>query len=340
LAVESPAGTVVIGPKAVNESFGMKEAIGVVEGMCRAGADEILSQPARTIFKVNEDSVILTMPAFSRDLNRFAVKIVTEFKRNSEEYGLPVQGGTILLIDCDNSRLLAMIDSPAVTAVRTGALGGLAAKILSRRDSKRVGVVGSGKQARTQLEGVCAVRDIREVKVASRNRAHSKEFAKEMSQKLEVEVKDVTTPGEAAREADIVIAATSSPTPVLKSDDVTDGCHINSIGALPDRTELSADLIARSSVFVDTRAGVLNEAGDVMKAIREGGFSKEMVKADLAELVLSRRRGRTSPREVTLFKSVGFALVDVYSASYIYDKLAHGRGSRSESDVGQIAPML
>lgn len=314
-------GTLVIGPAAVKVAFRMEEAIGVVEDMCRRGAGEIPSQPARTIIRVDADSVILTMPTYSPTLRRYAVKLVTEFKRNPERHGLPVQGGTITLLDGETSQVLAMIDSPSVTEVRTGALGGVAARILSRRESKKVGVVGSGKEARTQLEAVFAVRGVREVKVASQTRAHAAKFAEEMSERLRAPVEEAPTPRDAARDADIVIAATNSVTPVLGSKDIPDGCHINSVGALPERTELGTDLIARSSVFVDTRPGVFREAGDVIQAIKEGKFSEAMVKADLAELLSSKRPGRANSREVTLFKSVGFALIDVYSASYIYDRV-------------------
>ncbi len=335
----SAVGTLVVGPRAVKRAFGMKKAIGVMEEMLRKGATEIQSQPARTILKVDQDSFILTMPAYSSNLRRYAVKTVTEFKKNPEKNNLPVQGGSILLIDCDDSRVLAMLDSPTVTEVRTGALTGLATRILSRPESRRVGVVGSGKEARTHLEAVCTVRGIKEAKVASKNPSHAKQFAEEMSQKLDIRVDAVGTPREAAGGADVVIAATSSATPVLSSEDISDGCHINSIGTLPDRRELSSDLISRASVFVDTRAGVMREAGDVIQAVKEGKFSDAMVKGDLAELVLSKRPGRSRPSEVTLFKSVGFALADVYSASYIYDKILQNRHSWGDLGVTEMPPI-
>lgn len=328
----------VVGPRAVKSAFSMKEAIGVVEEMLGKGAAEIQSQPARTILKVDQDSFILTMPAYSSILGRYAVKIVTEFKMNPEKNNLPVQGGSILLIDCDDSRVLALLDSPTVTEVRTGALTGLATRILSRPESRRVGVVGSGKEARTHLEAVYTVRGIKEAKVASKNPSHAKQFAEEMSQKLDIRVDAVGTPGEAAGGADVVIAATSSATPVLSSEDISDGCHINSIGTLPDRRELSSDLISRASVFVDTRAGVMREAGDIIQAVREGKFSEAMVKGDLAELVLSKSPGRSNPNEVTLFKSVGFALADVYSASYVYDKILEKKEDWGDLGVIEMPP--
>jgi alanine dehydrogenase len=332
-------GTLMVGAKAVKSAFGMKEAIGVVEEMFRKGATEIQSQPARSVLKVGQDSFILTMPAYSSNLRRYAVKIVTEFKKNPEKNNLPVQGGSILLIDCDDSRVLAMLDSPTVTEVRTGALTGLATRILSRPESRRGGVVGSGKEARTHLEAVCAVRGIKEAKVASKNPLHAKLFAEEMSKKLDIRVDAVGTPREAAGGADVVIAATSAATPVLDSEDISDGCHINSIGTLPDRMELGSDLISRASVFVDTRAGVMKEAGDVMQAVKEGKFSDAMIKADLAELVLSKRPGRSSPSEVTLFKSVGFALADVYSASYIYGRILQKEHDWRDIGVVEMSPI-
>jgi ornithine cyclodeaminase/alanine dehydrogenase-like protein (mu-crystallin family) len=300
----------------------MRECIEAMEELYRESGGEIDSQPARVITRVDPQSLILTMPSYSARLRRFSVKLVTEFKRNPKEFGIPSQGGITALLDGSNSRVLALVDSAALTAVRTGAVSGLATKLLSRRDSKSVGVIGSGQQARTQLQAVCAVRKVREVRVYSPHPAHARSFAEEMTADLDADVEACRSPSRAARGADIVIAATNSAVPVLKSDDLSPGCHINSIGALPERVELAPEVISNSSVYVDTRDGVLREAGDVINAIRSGLFSEEKIVADLAGVIRNPALGRRRDSEVTLFKSVGFGLQDLYACSHLYDMVS------------------
>lgn len=310
----------VFGQDSVSKLLRMKECIDVIEGMYRDSWDEIQKQQARTITVIDNDSVILTMPGLSNKLKRFAVKIVTEFKRNPTLYNLPVQGGIIILINADNSSILALIDSPTLTAIRTGAVSGVATKLLAREDSSVVTVIGSGKQARTQLEAVCAVRRISEVRVYSRRYENAKAFSEEMSNKLNININAYEDRKKALNGADIIITATNSQTPVLDYYDVRSGTHINSIGTLPDRRELGSELLSRSLLFVDNRDGVLREAGDFIYAIKEGKITKDSIIADLSELILSLKPGRMSKEDITVFKSVGFALLDVFACNYLYEK--------------------
>lgn len=270
----------------------------------------------RIVSRVDGQSVVLTMPSHSARLHRFSVKVVTEFKRNPKSLGLPAQGGVMLLLDGASARPLAIIE------VRTGAVSGLATKLLSRKDSKSVGLVGSGEQARTQLEAVCCVRNIEQVKVYSRHFARAKRFSQEMAHRVGAAVSPRSEPHQAVKDADIIITATNSATPVLEWVDIPQGCHINSIGTLPDRVELAPEVISKSSVYVDTFEGVLKEAGDVIRAIKGGLFSRDRIVADMSTLVRRRGLGRKQDDEVTLFKSVGFGLQDLYAASYLYDKVA------------------
>jgi ornithine cyclodeaminase/alanine dehydrogenase-like protein (mu-crystallin family) len=293
-----------------------------MEEMYAGAAGDLEIQPGRQVTRVNSDSAILTMPSYSPRLNRFAVKIVTEFKKNPQAFGLRRQGGITILMDGRNARVLALVDSASLTAVRTGAVSGLATKLLSRKDSQRVGLLGSGEQARTQLEAVCEVRSIREARVYSPHLVHARRFALEMAEKTGVEVTPCHDPSQAAAGADILIAATNSASPVLHWEDVPSGCHITSIGTLPDRAELAPEVISRSSVYVDTVEGVFREAGDVILAVKEGLFSRDRVVADLAGLVRRPALGRKRDDEVTLFKSVGFGLQDLYACSYLFDKVS------------------
>jgi ornithine cyclodeaminase/alanine dehydrogenase-like protein (mu-crystallin family) len=313
-----------ISAEQVIDNLSMKDCIDSMEALFRNEWDDLSSQKSnRTITCVDNDSVILTMPGYSEKLGRFAVKVVSEYRSNPSRFGKKVQGGCIILFDSSNSELLAMIDSAQLTAMRTGAVSALATKLLSRQDSRKVGLIGSGEQARSILEGVASVRQIKEAFVFSRNYSHSKLFSEEMSTRLKIPVYPCQSKEElSSKEIDIVVAATNSSSPVLCwNEDIKAGMHINSIGTLPDRRELDDETISRSRLFVDSMPGVLSEAGDVMHAIQADVIDKSHIIGDLSDLLNGKEEGRRRPDEVTLFKSVGFSLQDVYASSKLYENV-------------------
>ncbi len=308
-----------ISSEQIGSALSISDCIDVMEDLYLKEAGHLADQPPRTLTRIDKDSLILTMPCYSSSIGRFGVKIVSEY-RNNPKYSHPVQGGLIVLIDGNNSKILCLLDSTQITAIRTGAIGGLGAKLLSRKDSKNVAVIGSGLQARTQLEAVSAVRDVRSAKVYSPNLGHSTLFAKEMSASLGIPVRAFEERSDATKGADIIILATNSSTPVLTWREVVPGCHIHSIGTLPDRREADEDTVCNSLLFADLRQGVLSEAGDVMAAIRSGRISESHIRGDLSELLQKPEIGRKDSTQVTMLKSVGFALQDLYASSFVYDK--------------------
>ncbi len=328
---DTPAMNIpILSADQVQSNLTMKGCISAMEDLYSHEAGSISKQPKRIVTVIDPDSVILTMPSFSEKLGLFAVKIITEFKRNPENYSLPVQGGLTLLMDSGNSATLAMLDSPAVTALRTGAVAGLATKILSRENSSQVGVIGSGQQARAMLEAVCSVRKIRSARVYSRNQNNSTRFALEMQEKLGLPIESVSDRKAAVRNADILNIATNSSTPVVVWEEISPGTHVNSVGTLPDRRELDLETVLRSDLYVDTKEGVLAEAGDVLHAVKSGQLTPGDIKGDLFELVSGARQfSRKNVTQITLFKSVGLALQDVYASAYIYRNFLHGESNHS-----------
>ncbi|MDG6908377.1 MAG: ornithine cyclodeaminase family protein [Nitrososphaerota archaeon] len=297
----------------------MRECIVAMEELY---LNEILEvQPLRTVLHVDPDSVILTMPAYSSSLKRFAVKIVTEYRQNPARFSLPVQGGVTVLMDSRNSRVLASFDSPTITAIRTGAVSGLATKYLARENSDSAAVIGSGQQARAILEAVCCVRKIERASVFSRSQANARQFAKEMGETLGLEILPSEDRPSALKDCDIIIVATNSSSPVIDWREIPSGAHINSVGTLPERREIDSETVRNSSLFVDTKEGVLKEAGDVIHAIKNGLVSEDHIVGDLKDLITGRVKGRSSENQITLFKSVGFALQDVYACDHAYRKL-------------------
>ncbi|MEM4296973.1 MAG: ornithine cyclodeaminase family protein, partial [Nitrososphaerota archaeon] len=229
-----------------------------------------------------------------------------------------VASGVILAFNLSTGELVGMMDSVYPTAVRTGAIGGVAAKYMSRADSRTVGLLGSGNQAWTQLEAVKAVRAVERVRVFSPNRQNRERLASRASSSLGLDVTAVNSARDAVEDADIVITATNSAEPVLSGTWLGDGAHITSLGALATRRELDEMTFRRcSKVAADFKESVLREAGDIIHALDAGILRAEDV-MELHEVVKRGRSIRDDLSEITLLKSVGFASLDLYFASQLF----------------------
>jgi ornithine cyclodeaminase len=254
------------------------------------------------------------MPAYLAASQSLGLKAVAVYPGNRER-GLPTIYAAILLQDTATGRPLALIDGTYVTALRTGAATGAATDVLARPEACRLGLFGTGGQAPTQLEGVCAVRPITAVTVYGRNTAKAADFIERMralpfAQQLEFHL--ATDPREAVHMADIIVTATSAHAPLFAGPDVRVGTHVNAIGAFtPEMLEVPQELVASAKVVVDSREACMAEAGDLLIPIREGLISANHIYAELGELVAGLKPGRTSATEITLFKSVGNAVQDL-----------------------------
>ncbi len=233
----------------------------------------------------------------------------------------------VLLYHATTGALLAILEADQLGRIRTGAASGVATKYLARADSERVGLIGAGRQAETQLAAIALVSPLKGVKVYSREEARRGEFCQRMSARLRLEVAPAHSAEEAARFGDIVVTATTASQPVLHGDWLRPGTHVNAIGAnMLSRRELDSSVLGRASLIaVDTLEQAREEAGDLvqgLEAIRDGWQGV----VELHEVVAGRRR-RTSSDEITLFKSSGIALWDVAVAGYVYRQAVRaGRG--------------
>lgn len=257
--------------------------------------------------------VLLTMPA---TLGAIAsVKVVSVCARNPS-LGLPAVNAAVLVVDAETGRVQALIEGRVLTALRTGAASGLATDLLARPEAQVLGVIGSGPQALAQVEAICAVRPIREIRVHSRSGAAA--FAHAVGQLYHLRARAVESASEALTGADIIVAATNSLTPVVQGDDVQPGAHVNGIGSFtPQMQEVAADLILKAKVIVDHRASVWEEAGDLIIPRDQGLFDETIVHAEIGEVAAGDRPGRTAPNEITFFKSVGNAVQDAAVAARI-----------------------
>jgi ornithine cyclodeaminase/alanine dehydrogenase-like protein (mu-crystallin family) len=283
----------------VRQYLQMKELIPVMEKALIDFSAGNVNQPVRSGIEVDPPGgFFFMMPALAEGLG---VKIVTFYPSNAD-LGIPTHMATIFLVDQQTGSPLAVMDGRLITEMRTAAVSAVATKLLASPDARVLAILGSGVQARSHHGALGLVRHFEEVRVWSRTAEHAERFAKEIGA--------TAMPVEAAvRDADVVVAATSSTTPVLKGSWLKPGSHVNAIGACrPDWRELDDDVMA-NVVFVDSRAGAVKESGDVI-------HSGAKIYAELGEALAGKVNPRTN--ETTIFKSLGMAVEDIAAATLVY----------------------
>jgi ornithine cyclodeaminase len=323
---------IVLGERDVYELLTIADCIDVMDGAFRTVAAGNFAQPQRLIaWLPGGRGAIGSMPAYLGDPDTLAAKVITVFPENRAA-GLESHQGSVLLHETQTGRPLAIVHAGAVTAIRTAAVSALAARILSNPNATRLGLLGSGTQARTHLEAMRAIRPIAHVKVWSRTPDHANAFAAQESARCGIPIEVASSPRDAVRGSEIVCTLTAATAPVLEGEWLEPGMHVSAAGSsVPPFRELDSQAVERARVFVDNRECVLNEADDLRVPIAEGVVTPEHILGDLGELVTGKVRGRTTPADVTLFKSVGMAIEDAAAARELFSRAkARGRGTRVE----------
>ena len=289
----------------------------------KIGLDEAENVPRQRC--QTDHAMLHVLPAAAKTLGALGFKAYTTTRHGAKFH--------VTLFDPKAGGMTAILEADYLGQVRTGAASGIATKKLARADATTVGLYGTGKQARTQLLAVCKVRNITKIHVYSRDAAKRKAFAEEMTPLCGVEVTPVDTPEQAARGLDIVVTATGSREPVLLGDWVADGAHLNVIGSnFLAKTEVDVNVFRRTNVVtVDSKDQARLEAGDFVAAIREGVLSWANV-LEFSQFHVGRYPGRTSPHQVTMFKSLGLGIEDVAVAVRLVD-LARKQGVGRELPI-------
>ena len=273
-------------------------------GQLSAGEVEM---PVRGVL-TSGDGISLFMPARLGATGERGAKIASLFPGNRDR-GLATINGVILMIDDETGLPAAVMDAGELTAIRTAAAAGLAARLLSRPDSRVLTIFGAGVQAPRQIEAVRAVRAIEEVRVVSQGG----ESARRLAASLEgVEARALTDPAEAVDGADIIVAVTNCGTPVFDGSGLPAGTHVSGSGSFqPHTREIGDEVVTRARVVVEDRESALEEAGDLIIPIQEGLVPPDVIDADLGEIVNGDAPTGRAGRELTFFKSVGVAAQDV-----------------------------
>ena len=302
----------------------MEETVDAVEEAFREYAEgRVVMPPRSTIMVPRYSGSISFMPSYLTGLDAQATKIISIYPGNREK-GLPTTAAWLVVNDPATGAVKAFMEATYLTAMRTGAITGVAAKYLAPEDASTVAIFGAGAQGRTQTWAACTVRDIERVYVYDVYPDARRRFAEEMSARLGVEVTPASTGEEACRDADIVLTATTSSIPVISRRWLKDRVHVSAIGAFyPDWRELDTATVAESKLVIDDREGIMLEAGDVLIPIKEGAITEDHIYAELKELVSGKKKGRTPEDGITVFKSVGIAIQDSSVANLVLRKLGH-----------------
>jgi alanine dehydrogenase len=282
------------------------------------------------------DAMLLLMPAWTRatasagSAPRIGVKIVTVFPDNDRR-ALPSIYGQYLLLDGTSGQPLAMLDGTTLTKRRTACASGLASRYLSRPESSRLLMIGTGALAPQLIRVHAKVRPIREVAIWGRTSSHAESLASELAGSLPealgrpIAVRAVADREAAVADADIVSCATLSRTPLVEGTWLREGQHLDLVGAYtPQMRESDDKAVWRARVYVDTRAGAFKEAGDIVQPLANGTIDENDVIADLFELTRGQQAGRLTgdATTITLFKSVGAALEDLAAAELAVEATA------------------
>jgi alanine dehydrogenase len=316
--------TLILTDEEVKSLLSMKEVMDKVELAFKEKALKRVQMPAKTyLFYHKYNGDLRAMPSYLQELDVSAVKIVNVHPNNREIYGLPTIMAIVVLIDPKSGFPLAIMGGKALTDMRTGAAGGIAAKYLAREKPKILALIGAGSQARTQLMGLLEVYGkFEEVRVYDISVEAKQKFIVEAEHKhgglckfIPVEAVD-----EAVKEADIVVTATPSRQPIVMNDMVSPGTHFNCIGAdAPGKEELDPAILKRAKIVIDDWEQA-SHGGEINVPLSQGIITKSDVWAEIGEIVAGLKPGRQKLDEITIFTSTGLAVQDAVTAKIAYDK--------------------
>jgi ornithine cyclodeaminase len=294
------------------------------------------SVPDRVGALVGErDGLLAAMPGYTPSAGALASKLVTLFPRNAGT-ALPTHQAVIVVFDPDTGRPAALLDGTAITALRTGAGSALATRLLAREDATTIAILGTGVQARSHARAVTRVRSFAELRVAGRDRAKAEALAEEMAGELDLRVRATASSEEACDGADVVCATTHALEPVVRREWLGPGVHVTSVGYNPEGREVDDATVVDALVVVESRAAALAPfpagSNDLLQPIQRGLIGTDHVHAEIGELVQGSRPGRSSPEQITLYKSVGVAVQDGAAAALVL-QAARERGAGREIEL-------
>jgi ornithine cyclodeaminase len=321
---------VLLGENDVRVVLSMDDLIGAMETALDQYSGGGVRQPLRSVVVVGDGHAFYgVMPAFIGQPAALGTKLVSVYHSNAAR-GLPSHLATIVLHDPETGALQAILDGRYITEARTAAVSAASTKHLARKDARVLAVLGSGVQARSHIDALARVRTFEEIRVWGRDATRVRALLDEVPAHVRARLVASDSAHAAADGADVIALVTASREPVLMRSSVREGTHICAVGACrPDQREMDTALVRDARVFVDSRAGALAEAGDLVIPIGEGAFDASHIAGELGDVFGGRTPGRANDRDITIFKSLGMAVEDVVAARLAFDRASErglGRG--------------
>jgi ornithine cyclodeaminase/alanine dehydrogenase-like protein (mu-crystallin family) len=329
-------GAIILSEAEVTEHLTMPECIEAMAEVLGVLARAEAEMPLRSVLRGTGSAGFLgLMPAYRGGQRPvYSLKAVGIFPANPA-VGLDAHQGTVTLFDGETGRPTAILNASALTSIRTAAVTALATRLLARTDAAELAIIGSGVQAEAHLRSLMLVRPFTAVRVYSPNAEHLRSFvAAAVERHAGVSVEAAPSAREAVSGADVVVTATNSAEPVIEHGWLAPGAHVNAIGAsILAWRELDVATVAAAEFFADSRESVTNEAGDYRLALSEGAISgPDHIRAELGEVVIGARPGRSGPAALTVFRSLGLAVEDLAAAELAVAR-ARGAGAGVEVEL-------
>ncbi|PTE71740.1 ornithine cyclodeaminase family protein, partial [Staphylococcus gallinarum] len=276
--------------------------------------------PIRYSLPFHKGNRFLVMPSLSDNMEIVGLKTVT-FAPNNPGIGKKTITGFVTLIDYENGDLLSLLEGSYLTKIRTGVISGVATKHLSKKSAKSLSVIGTGDQAEGLVKAILAVRDIKKIHIFNRTYEKAKVFLEKMKSEYNIECELYDTADDAVSNGEIIITCTNSNTPVFNSN-LKKGVHVNAVGSFkPDMQELPSHVLTSAdSIIVESKEAALEETGDLKIPLEKNELSEDQVTEELGNIISQNLKIRQNDDDITVFKSVGLAIVDIAVANYFYKK--------------------
>jgi len=263
---------------------------------------------------------ITSMPGFLNEDRALGMKVVTYFQDNPKK-NLPAILATILLFSAATGKMVAVMDGGYITAIRTACASALATNALANANAPVLGILGAGVQARAHILALTRVRELSLIKLYSPSGKSALSIEAELEQQCGVPIEVVNSPQHAVQDSDLVVTVTTAKEPIVKSEWIKPGAHINAVGShRPDLREIDGAMLKLAKVVVDSREAIMAECGDILLALKENSISESDIHGEIGEVLVGSKTGRSNAREITLYKSVGVAIQDVATAQLVYRK--------------------
>jgi alanine dehydrogenase len=320
--IKMPESTLLISKSQIENVLDMRDCVSIIEETFRLYGQGQVQMPPKMYLSF-EKGDLRCMPAYVQSLKIAGVKNVNVHPFNQT---LPTVMATITLIDPDTGFPLAIMDGTHITNMRTGAAGAVAAKYLSRQDSKTAAFIGAGAQARTQLEALLITRPgICEVTVFDAGEDKMKSFALIAKARFNLDVQPAKSVEDAVRNADIVTTTTPVRAPIVKAEYIRKGTHINAFGAdASGKQELDSEILRQSRIVIDNWEQA-SHSGEINVPLSKGIITRQDIYGDIGEIVTGKKQARQSPDQITVFDSTGLSIQDISVAAEVYQRLVQNK---------------